>query len=176
MDAYALAWAAGIFEGEGNAKVYHTHVKQFNKTDRRVVAYLSNRPMIQIANTDISLLARFRVIVGVGTIRVAKRSSQRNKLLFHYRVECRKAEPVARMLVPYIVSSNKRNQLKTITDYYDNFSPRKHQGESSKHVWASYSLEERRRRALAISLGRRKQFGKTDALKVVKKPSAAPAS
>lgn len=161
MNAQALSWAAGLFEGEGNAKVYHAHVKQFNKTDRKVVTYPSKRPTIQIANTDISLLARFRVIVGVGTIRIAKLAGKKNKLLFHYRVECRKADRVARMLLPYIVSSIKCKQLKSITDYYDNFAPNRHQGEASRHVWASYSLEERKKRGLAISLGRRKRRAKT---------------
>jgi hypothetical protein len=104
LDAYLLGWAAGLFEGEGNAKVYETHTWQFNKTEGRKVRYLVKRPAIQIANTDISLLARFGVIVRVGTVRIAKLASNKGKLLFHYRVESRKAERVARLLLPFIVS------------------------------------------------------------------------
>ena len=160
MESSALGWAAGLFEGEGNAKVYLAHVSQFNKTEGRLVRYPSKRPAIQIANTDISLLARFRVIVGVGTVRIAKLADSKSKLLFHYRVECRKADRVASFLLPFIVSDYKRRQLKEITDYYDNFVPKRHQAESSRRVWASYTLEQRHKRGLAISMGRRRHVGK----------------
>jgi hypothetical protein len=158
LESSSLAWADGLFEGEGNAKVYLAHVSQFNKTDGRLVRYPSRRPAIQVANTDISLLSKFRVIVGVGTVRIARRADNKSKLLFHHRVECRKADRVARLLLPFIVSDYKRRQLKAITEYYDNFAPNRHQAESSKRVWARYTLEQRRQRGLAISNGRRRSI------------------
>lgn len=157
MDDASLGWAAGIFEGEGNAKVYVVHVRTFNKTEGMFVRYPAKRPSIQVVNTDISILARFRVIVGVGTVRVAKRASGNNKMLFHYRVEGRKALLVARLLLPFIVSKRKQLQLQTIVDYYNNFTTNWHQAEASRKVWASYTAEQRQARRVAISLGRRRR-------------------
>jgi hypothetical protein len=160
VEASSLGWAAGLFEGEGNAKVYVVHVAAYNKTEGKVVRYVSRRPTIQVVNTDISLLARFRVIVGVGTIRIAKRKNAKQQLLLHYRVQSRKADLVARLLLPYIVSERKRLQLKSITDYYDHFAPTWDRSAASRKVWASYNPEQRRERNLAVSKGRRKNAKK----------------
>ncbi len=51
---------------EGNAKVYIAHSRVFNKTEGRLVRYPASRPSIRIEDTDISILARLRVIVAVG--------------------------------------------------------------------------------------------------------------
>jgi len=110
-------------------------------------------------NTDISLLAKFRVIVGVGTVRIAKHPIGNEKMLFHYRVEGRKALHVANLLLPYIISKYKRNQLMEIVNYYATFSRHGHHSEASRHVWSSYSLERRRWRAVAVSEGRRRGRG-----------------
>jgi hypothetical protein len=156
LESTNLGWAAGIFEGEGNANVFRVRISVFNKTEGKRVQYVANHPMITVTNTDISILARFRVIVGKGTVRTAKKANERQKQLFHYRVEGRKALFVARLLHPFIVSDRKRKQLESILDYYSQlvFNPKGSQ--SSKRVWASYTPEQRRLRALAISEGRRR--------------------
>ena len=170
-----LGWTAGLFEGEGNAKVYIARVRTYNKTDQRFVRYPAKRPSIQVVNTDISLLARFRVIVGVGTVRIAKHPRGNEKMLFH-RVEGRKALRVAELLLPYVVSEYKRRQLMEIVNYYATFSRHTHQGEASKHVWASYTLEQRHLRGVAVSEGRKRgiERRKRQELKASKAASIEP--
>ena len=159
MEIADLGWAAGIFEGEGNAGVYRVRVSDFNKTEGKWARYVANHPMITVTNTDISILARFRVIVGTGTVRIAKHADERSRLLFHYRVEGRKALNVAKLLLPSIVSNRKRRQLETILNYYAHLVFNAKGSQASRKVWASYTAEQRRLRGQAISAGRRRRAG-----------------
>jgi len=111
----------------------HTFVL-YNRTDRRFVRYPAKRPSIQVVNTDISLPAKFRVIVGVGTVRVAKRPRGNEKMLFHHRVEGRKALHVAKLLLPHVVSENRHKQLMEIVNYYATFPRHGHHSEASRHA------------------------------------------
>ena len=59
MNESELAWAAGLFDGEGNAGFYaHSHYG--NRTTYRLVA--------QMAQKDREVLDRFQAAMGVGNV------------------------------------------------------------------------------------------------------------
>lgn len=106
MNNETLSWCAGIFEADGHGRVqniknhYYAH--------------------IEIDMTIVSILRRFKEIVGVGSVlphNPKRKDGRKRKPSFRYSVTCVKAYKVAQLLLPFIVSDYKRNQLLKILKY-----------------------------------------------------------
>jgi len=98
-----LEWCGGIFDGEGHGRVQNI--------DGHFYAH------IEIDNTQISILEKFKEIVGLGSVRLHKRKRGKHKASFRYSATCKNAYKVAQMILPYVVSEQKRNQLLKILKY-----------------------------------------------------------
>lgn len=103
-----LAWAAGFFDGEGNARTYSR--KGLNTTSIRLAVHQIDR----------QVLDRFRKAVGeVGTINGPYQSPQPNrKPVFQWQVQGKLAKQVAMLLLPYL-SPVKKEQCLTAIAVYD---------------------------------------------------------
>lgn len=88
-----LAWAAGLFEAEGN------------------IANYDGLPVVRVTNTDILLLARFRMAVGVGKIRIGNEPKLNRKRSFYYHVSGAAVRFIMGCLWPYIVTKYRRDQI-----------------------------------------------------------------
>lgn len=80
-----IAWAGGLFEGEGSASIVSG----------------SRQPSLQLVTTDEDVIVRFAEIVGRGTVRYYER--QENKDIWQWSVQS-KADVlhVANLLTPYL--------------------------------------------------------------------------
>jgi hypothetical protein len=77
-----LAWAAGIFEGEGTIYVHETVL------DSGAKGKLSTRMLMGMSDEDVVL--RFQRIVGCGTITVRPPNKDHNKTMYSWRTNSRK--------------------------------------------------------------------------------------
>ena len=93
MDELELAWAAGLFDGEG-----HTGVQK-QKKQNKVYVY----PLVQVVQADREVLDRFATAVGVGSVYGPfKAYGTQSKPTYHYRVTGKKARVVIDRLTPYL--------------------------------------------------------------------------
>lgn len=85
-----VAWAAGLFEGEG-------HVTANHKAPRgrpRVVATLST--------CDKDVMDRFVAVVGVGSVRVVEPKESHHRRAWTWQITGKAAKPVLEMLRPWM--------------------------------------------------------------------------
>lgn len=97
MSRLELAWAAGLFDGEGNAG---THVSRTGPLGREYL-YLT----LQIGMADRATLERFAAAVGHGTVKGPYHSSSykpHHAPMYRWSVQGRKAEAVANKLLPFL--------------------------------------------------------------------------
>lgn len=85
--AVAIAWAAGVFEGEGCISC------SAGKNDIHAC----------VAMTDEDIVRRFQGVVGLGSIGIQKRTDrQHRKPMWRWQVDGDNAETVVRMLLPHL--------------------------------------------------------------------------
>lgn len=111
-----LAWAAGLFEGEGCIYVE-------KRTYRSVCAgvpraSLHYRLHIDLANTDIALVDAFKKYFGG---RIDMNTSGRHRPCFHWSLCSNKAAQFLSLLLPFMVGS-KRRQAEIAIDFADRYS------------------------------------------------------
>ena len=109
-----IAYAAGLFDGEGNINYAQYKCKNPNgKT------YLKWNVAMEVAMTDLDCVKNFYDIVKVGTIHfkgIAKGSLNR-KNQWRWRCSNRKAYHLAKLFLPY--STSKREKLFKIINHYE---------------------------------------------------------
>ena len=97
MDRELLAWAAGFFDGEGNA--------QLNK---------KSYPRVQINQLDREVLDRFTEAVGVGKVYGPYQHNSHKNSYFQYQVNgFERVQAVMAMLWPWLGSA-KRSQFAAV--------------------------------------------------------------
>lgn len=105
-----LAWAAGLWEGEGTAGLYES--SEYERKDGTIKRY--PKPQIRVSNSDISLLLRFKDIIGFGSIYMSRRRSKHPtyKDEFTFGVSgIKHCINLANLLIPHVVSKYKRGEL-----------------------------------------------------------------
>lgn len=101
-----IAWAAGLFDGEGSVSA-HAEGKPRKDGTSRVYAKL------YVGNTDRRLLDRFQEAVGCGKVRgpYGRKSRGRQiKPMYHWTATHRQARQAAEFLLP-ILSPEKRERV-----------------------------------------------------------------
>jgi hypothetical protein len=93
-----IAWAAGLFEGEGSIYVNVTHPPDRQNPRYTVVACMGN--------TDTALLSVFASLFG-GRVRPKRGTALSRKPYWEWRVETAKAEVFLRAILPYLVGQKK---------------------------------------------------------------------
>jgi hypothetical protein len=91
-----IAWAAGLFEGEGsltNSGIY---------------------PKLYMAMTDLDVVERFMKIVGIGTIHVRDRYP--HKTQYSWQLSGKKCKPVVEMFLPYFGERRAYKALNILDD------------------------------------------------------------
>jgi hypothetical protein len=98
-----LAWAAGFFDGEGSVGRYASG-RSFNKENPPTY------PKVGIHNTDIELLERFRLAVGLGSIDGPMIKKVGHKPIYKYRVDGQaKVISIYLLLKPYLGAAKSRD-------------------------------------------------------------------
>lgn len=94
-----VAWAAGLFEGEGCVFLQHTgaRIRNDGSTCREDGYWY---PRLGMSQTDLDVLERFVEIVG-GVVRGPYRGKDDRKPLYHWASQ-KNAVAVAQMLYPYL--------------------------------------------------------------------------
>lgn len=108
-----LAWAAGLFDGEGHVAI---GTSRPHNTNRSQIYYM----FVALNMTDPAAVSRFHTIVGVGSIRaVTKQPSTKNnnarKTLYMWRATTQEAAVCLEKLLPYLC--NKRPQAEIALAY-----------------------------------------------------------
>tara|TARA_R100001079_G_C4400524_1_gene131191 strand:- start:163 stop:591 length:429 start_codon:yes stop_codon:yes gene_type:complete len=109
-----IAYAAGLFDGEGNINYAQYKCKKPNGK-----IYLKWNVGMEIAMTDLNCIKNFYDIVKVGSIHfkgIAK-GSLNKKEQWRWRCSHQKALKLAKLFLPYSVS--KRNKLLCIINHYE---------------------------------------------------------
>lgn len=118
-DELDLAWAAGIFEGEGWAGVVKgKKISRYVTKDGRKREYhcFDYRPQIRIDqnNVRIEMLEKLKNIFGGYILPLSNTHSPASA----WTIRFRHANKCAEMILPYCVCDVKRNQLKSIINHY----------------------------------------------------------
>ncbi len=121
-----VAWAAGLFDGEGCVGVYanHNHMPWGSKKYWVLVARLSM--------VDREAVERFYSIVGVGRIRTKPMPGNRRDQR-EWATEARQSEVAMRLLLPYSVG-NKREQIELALAFRETYSSSRRQGKLSEET------------------------------------------
>jgi len=99
-----VAWVAGIFEGEGSAGMWSTGSKRGQKA-----------PQLSITNTQKDMLDEVVRIIGFGRVSPPYFPKKPNcNPIYKVSYSARKALYVAHLLLPFIKSNYKRNQLESL--------------------------------------------------------------
>lgn len=106
-----LAWAAGLFDGEGSAGVYRQKTK-------RTRCGRSPAPRVQVGMTDRPALERLQRALGhLGSITGPYRAKGSTQRHWNYVVASRQALRVAELLMPRVTI--KESELRSIIDHYE---------------------------------------------------------
>jgi hypothetical protein len=107
-------YAAGLFEGEGNASVLNIRRKHY-PTAKKPHRSPQRVPQMQLKMTDAEPVSFLRSVYG-GSIGMY--TLQSGKMCYCWRVSNRKALAAAIAISPYVKSLRKVKQLHTIIDHY----------------------------------------------------------
>ena len=110
-----LAWAAGLFDGEGCVQIKRDYN---DKVNRRWTTY-SLRAIV--VNTHVPTLVRFKAIVGIGTIRPMAfygAHSKKSKQRWEWQAVSKQAEMVLRALLPYLVTKKAQAEIALLSREY----------------------------------------------------------
>ena len=100
-----IAWAAGFFEGEGTIR----DVKGIPRNDGHRQHYM----YLQIVNTDLQMIERWKRIMGAGPI-YHQKGPERNKPLYSVRIENgEKVKEAVKLLWPYL-SDRRRERIEEV--------------------------------------------------------------
>jgi len=118
-----LSWAAGLFEGEGSAFI------EWNHTNGQGRSYPS--PKVVVAMADEAIVKRLQRLLGGSayisdTLGVNSHGVKRNRVIWRWSTNSRKAYTAAKLLIPYVFGE-KRVKLEEIIDYYDRKDGLKHE-------------------------------------------------
>jgi len=105
-----LAWAAGLFEGEGSFTVHRSR----NPTRKDGFTNVNAYPCAQLQMTDKDVMDKFVEIVGVGKVNgpyLDKRGARKPK--YSWQVINKEAIQVINMLKPFL-RSRRREQIETV--------------------------------------------------------------
>ena len=119
-----IAYAAGLFDGEGNI-----NYKQYNCNAPNGKIYKKWNVAMEIAMTDLDCIKNFFDIVKLGTIHFKGKAkgSLNKKDQWRWRCSHRNAYKLARLFLPYSVS--KREKLLAIINHYEFILPKRRLGE-----------------------------------------------
>lgn len=119
-----IAYAAGLFDGEGNI-----NYAQYNCRNPNGKTYKKWNVGMEIAMTDLECIKNFYDIVKVGTIHFKGKAkgSMNRKDQWRWRCSHRKAYYLAQLFLPYSVS--KRKKLYSIINHYQFILPKRLLGE-----------------------------------------------
>jgi hypothetical protein len=98
-----VAWAAGLFEGEG----------YFGGDPRNGHVY----PHTALSSTDLDVLERFTKIIGVGKIRGPYKTIKGKKPIYRWQVTGAPAARVARMLFPFLLERRQKQISAAMIQY-----------------------------------------------------------
>lgn len=129
-----LAWAAGLFEGEGTAMAF---TQKWVGRDGKTHFGHTISKRLAVYNNDHVLLEVFQKSVGnVGSIGVHQTGHNR-ATSFHYQVTSKNANTVAASILPYVVSKYKHGQLVQLVGE----TPRKSKTHEEELAWAAGIFE-----------------------------------
>tara|TARA_R100000030_G_scaffold91190_1_gene76154 strand:+ start:192 stop:614 length:423 start_codon:yes stop_codon:yes gene_type:complete len=119
-----IAYAAGLFDGEGNI-----NYKQYNCNAPNGKVYKKWNVAMEIAMTDLDCIKNFFDIVKLGTIHFKGKAkgSLNKKDQWRWRCSHQKAYKLAKLFLPYSVS--KRRKLLAIINHYEFILPKRRLGE-----------------------------------------------
>ena len=106
-----LAWAAGLFDGEGSIGLYYQKAgEQSGKVRMRWTCYLI------VCMLDGDCVKRFYEIVGEGSVTRRKRNTSfHSGRMWEWKASCLQADRVLEQILPYLVS--KRNQAEMFKEF-----------------------------------------------------------
>lgn len=99
---HTIAWAAGLFEGEGSV-----YVRVTNPPDRKSTRYTVT---VSIGNTDTALLGVFAALWG-GKVSPKRGTALSRKPYFVWAIYAAKAEKFLRAVLPYLVGQKKAKTI-----------------------------------------------------------------
>jgi hypothetical protein len=113
-----IAYAAGLFDGEGNI-----NYKQYKCKNPSGKIYMKWNVAMEVAMTDLDCIKNFYDIVGVGSIHFKGigKGSLGKKDQWRWRCSHQKALYLARLFLPYSVT--KRPKLLQIINHYEFVKP-----------------------------------------------------
>lgn len=122
-----IAWAAGLYEGEGNA--YYAP-KTYNLR-------------LSLSSTDLDVVERFqRVVGGVGKVHLEARARANRKDIYRWRVNrWADAQAVAAMLFPFLCSRRQDQVLTALAAKRARLRPVKKHGTRSMYALAHCRCE-----------------------------------
>jgi hypothetical protein len=127
-----LAWAAGLWEAEGNAEM-RRHSKYITEKGEERIYY---EPRLRLFNNDKPLLERFQLMMGVGTIIKDKITAAGNPA-FAYCIYGDVAIRVGRVLWPYLISKYRRKQMMKMLGEEPLLSNNVYMREKEKLAWVA---------------------------------------
>lgn len=105
-DKLELAWAAGLFDGEGSV------IKEHKEGRRRKDGTQRSYPRLYVGNTDQELLERFQTALQAGKIHGPYgrfgRYGQAIKPMYHWTASHRQGRKAAALLYPLLASHNRQ--------------------------------------------------------------------
>jgi hypothetical protein len=110
QQAEALAYMAGIIDGEGSICIFETYGK-----NKRYGTYSRTKAIVTVANTSEDLMRWINTNFGGAMWRVKRRrgedGSGRWKVCYHWELGHTKASDLLLMLLPYLVVKKKQAEL-----------------------------------------------------------------
>lgn len=125
-----IAWAAGLFEGEGCVLLgKKTWKRKDGSLGRPAIV-----PSMKINMTDLDVLEKFFRIVGVGSLdRFGFDASGGTKRQYMWRVNGKEVETVARMLYPHLCARRKARLDEVWNQYREYIKEAKADGRGKRH-------------------------------------------
>ena len=123
----ALAWAAGLFDGEG------------------CVYMAGHRVQMSLNNTHLPTVRRFHEIVGTGSVHATKNNSKpaHCKPMWAWHASCAKAEVVLRSLLPWLVTKREQAEVALFARQYAGTRGRYTPATDRSHLeWARKQLSQ----------------------------------
>ncbi len=103
-----LAWAAGLFDGEGCITLKRDYNGSIPTYSLRLV----------VVNTHLPALEELRLLFGLGSIRQSAPRSKKQKARWDWRVASRQAETVLRLLLPHLRIKREEAKIAVLSRKY----------------------------------------------------------
>lgn len=99
-----IAWAAGLFEGEGCIRSTQNHS-------------ISNYPRLHLSTTDEDVIRRFRDVIAYGKVS-GPYYRENYKPIFYWSTSGRNAHAAIVKIFPYLLSRRKAKAIKVFGDIF----------------------------------------------------------